>query len=55
MKNEASITTAEPQGKRPYQKPVVRTYGTVGQITMNVGGMGMPDGAGPSNKNMSLP
>ena len=56
MKNERTeVPQAEAQPKRRYTKPVVRTYGTVGQITQTIGGKGMPDGAGHPSKNMSLP
>ena len=42
-------------GKRPFFKPTLRVYGTVGEITGSLDGVSMPDGAGHPKNNMTRP
>ena len=42
-------------GKRPFSKPTLRVYGTVGEITGAIDGVAMPDGGGHPKNNMTRP
>jgi hypothetical protein len=44
------MSGSEPQ-KRAYQKPCLRTYGSLRQITQSVGTNGMNDGSGVKGMN----
>jgi len=43
-KNHGSDGKKKPPARKPYVKPVLRTYGTIRVITENVGSMTVADG-----------
>lgn len=44
---DENVPHREPAGKRPYAKPVLRTYGAIRLITESLSNMGQLDGASP--------
>jgi hypothetical protein len=50
MKPHDKLPSAPAGGRKKYQRPEIRRYGSVRAITQNVGMMGMIDGGGKNPK-----